>query len=519
MLKVLIVDDEILVRIGLKAALDWEANGFVVAGEAGNGKAALDIIRAGGIDIVLLDVKMPIMNGLEVMKAIIDENITTRVIILSCYDEFEYVKEAMRLGAVDYILKLTLKTDKLLQILCQIKNDLGISPLENSCGGMHKDWLRLIKEYDDDTWNKIKQYDCRLSDGKLTVFCILRENITETSDGASPRYVRNMISDIINNYANGECIETEENKFIAVLNPKFYETQHILNIANNIMESIKKYTCFVVSIGFSTIHKGIQEFPKGVAEAENALTARYLRGKGCICDYSDMFYHGAPTKKVIFSNEQDLKLKRALQYGNLLSSKSVVDDFRDTLTNLKYAEKTEIVAGAYDFILVASNVLREYGIRLEELELFESKSPKEMLEGFEFANELMDFLYKLIEVCVAQLEASKGKGVQHREIIKAMQYIDDNYTEDIGLSNLAAYVGLSESYLSYLFKKETGKGIANYISHLRLEEGKRLLQTSDLSVNEIVQKIGFSNIYYFSNTFKKAYGFSPTEYRKRFWGK
>ncbi|HBR29267.1 MAG TPA: DNA-binding response regulator, partial [Firmicutes bacterium] len=124
MLKVMIVDDEAIVRIGLKSMIDWESHGFQLVGEANDGQRALDLFQKNKPDLVITDLKMPVMDGLQLMRHLNELDARCRVIVLSSYDEFSLVKEAMKLGAADYLLKLEMEPDQLVEVLSGFKSEI-----------------------------------------------------------------------------------------------------------------------------------------------------------------------------------------------------------------------------------------------------------------------------------------------------------------------------------------------------------------------------------------------------------
>ncbi|NLM55669.1 MAG: response regulator, partial [Firmicutes bacterium] len=125
MLKVLIVDDEAIVRVGLKSMIDWQAHGFELVGEARDGRGALEMIAAYRPDVVITDLRMPVLDGLELLRAINQRQYQCRVVVLSSYDDFELVREAMKLGAVDYLLKLEVEPEQLIKVLEAFRSDIS----------------------------------------------------------------------------------------------------------------------------------------------------------------------------------------------------------------------------------------------------------------------------------------------------------------------------------------------------------------------------------------------------------
>lgn len=526
MVKVMIVDDEVLVRVGLKTAIDWPKYGFMVVGEAGNGRDALAMLREGNVDVVLLDIKMPIMDGIELLQIIHVEKIPVKVIILSCYDDFDYVKEAMKLGAFDYILKLSLDIDKLVAILKDLKNNIGAHSLKPGLtedGALQKYCLAILERYDSHSWAAMKQLGMRLNDDNILVFCIAIDSYEEQINSGniknpelSGKYIVNTVSDIINNYANGGCFEKSPGDYVAFINPRTPKIESVVNIAEHIIDALKRYSQFSVSIGISNIIESSSRINEGYLQAKRALEKRFFQGKGVICVSENDLTAGTVEKGniLLFTAELERRLRLGLEYSDLGYTMSAVNDFLESVRNQPYPTKEVVLNNIDDIMMIFAKELRIYNKQFDDIPEFSGIDLKTHLRKFDFFKDLTQWLHEFIKIYFDFLLGLNSQHKRRTEILKAIQYIEENYTRNISLTDLAGQVNLSESYLSHLFKKETGSGIANYVLNLRLEMGKKLLKSTNLSVYEIAEKVGYSNVYYFSSSFKKAFGVSPTEYQK-----
>lgn len=525
MIRVLIADDEMLVRIGLKAAIDWEKYGFVIIGEVGNGWDALAQIRQGGVDIVLLDIRMPILDGIEVLSAIRLENLAVKVIILSVHEESEYVQKALKLGAFDYMLKLSLQSDKLLRTLMKARD-----AIEPKCDSypeskeiLSECWLRLFKKYDLNTLLEIQRNGYQLKEGKVAVLCLLieQEDIVSSTFGnsstVSPKYIIGIASDVINSYANGDCIEFEPRLYIAIINPRFADEQHLIAIAQAVSESMSRYAHCNVSIGISDIYTSVDKLGLALEAAKMSLEKRYVLGKNCISTYkkTDM----RANTETILSNENEQRFLQALEHEDEATMLSIIDGYCSAVQKNWYTDKQIIVERAYDIVFILLRVLRETGVRLEDHILFEGISPKHKLASFEFFTGLSGFLHELVTECFILLNQYRMRETCPHAILQAREYIEENYMNNVSLSKLARHVGLSKSYFSSMFKKATGEGLANYIMRTRIEHGKQMLCSTSRTISEIANCTGFNSVYYFSNAFKGQCGMSPSEYRHKLPGR
>ncbi|HYH04211.1 MAG TPA: response regulator [Bacillota bacterium] len=526
MIRVMIVDDEILVRVGLKTVIDWQKYGFAVVAEAGNGRDALEKLKNGNIDIVLLDIKMPIMDGIELLHIIRVEKLPVKVIILSCHDDFDYVKECMKLGASDYLLKLSLDTEKLINILEGLKIECGIRPSqqdENLDNPLPNCFLPLLERFDADVWLAAKRSGIRLRDEKIVVFYMSIDDFKEQicsgivkNPELSGKYVVNTITDIITSYANGDCFEKLPGEYISVINPRTPGIETVENIAKHIRDSLKQYYQFSVSVGISPMIEKIEQIEAAYQYAKKAWEMKFFKGKGNICVYSKGQFNAALEKqnKVLFTVDMEEQLKHGLEYIDLQFTLSVVNGFFGKIVSNPQLSKEVVINNLDDIMMLFAKELRSYDKRLDDILQIDDGDLKNYLRSFDYLEDLRWWMQSFIKYYFDFLSDINTGFKRRKEILQAIQYIEENYTREISLAEIAKQVNLSESYFSYLFKKETGDGLANYISHLRLTMGKKLLKNTTLSICEIAEKIGFNNVYYFSGTFKKVFGVSPKEYQK-----
>ena len=224
MTKVLIVDDELLVRVGIKSSLDWGKYNFEIVGEAANGEEALKILRARRIDIVLLDIDMPVLNGINVLEAMKAENIESKVIILSCHEDFKYAQQALRLGAVDYVLKLSINSEKLCELLLNVQQLVRSTPDSMRGQPLQEQWNKIACGETVFELDALKKCGSRLKDEKVMILLVAAEKAV-TKKPASPdsdnrlfhQSIKNFLSDIINDYGSGDVF-LYSGLFVAVFN-------------------------------------------------------------------------------------------------------------------------------------------------------------------------------------------------------------------------------------------------------------------------------------------------------------
>ncbi len=200
MTRVMIVDDEFFVRVGIKSSIDWENNGFEVSAEADNGVDALNILRDTHIDILLLDIEMPKMNGLELLEHIKQEKINVKVIVLSSHNDFDYVRRALKMGCVDYILKLSIEPDQLLSLLNTVKTELTTDNPQTATSDEQSisQMLECISQNKSISTELLRKVLKNTNDSLLTVLSIAVDHYDDTAKGVTHRNGKYFEKSIIN---------------------------------------------------------------------------------------------------------------------------------------------------------------------------------------------------------------------------------------------------------------------------------------------------------------------------------
>ncbi|MHA0855604.1 response regulator transcription factor [Paenibacillus sp. CMAA1364] len=393
MLKVMLVDDELLVRLGVKSLIDWEKHNFEFIGDAPDGEKALELMEQKVPDILLTDIMMPRMNGLELIEVVRQRYPNTLIIVLSSHNEFEYVRKAMKLGVEDYMLKTSLKPAELLELMIEVAGKITKG---QSHGMSQPDRLELHETRQD----AITQQ--------------LQINLQDVKEG---NYLMH----------SEETIEVPPHSYLFVM-----RTRH---------------------------HR------EGVSE----LTTTQL------------------LKHLILSELEDY-----------LASEPVAIDYREMVVLLEIeddddAKLTKIVE---NLIHVSNQLL---GITLRS-------------ESYGAVNN-----WEEIRNMYAKVKENMGNRIiresSRDDITTLIEYITKNFTQDISLRYASEMINMSESYLSTIFKKETGTGFIDWINLLRIDQAAKDLLETNLPSYIIAEQVGYQNINYFGRIFKKIKGVSPQKYR------
>ncbi len=533
MINILIVDDEPLVRIGIKSAVDWESNGFTIIGEAANGEQALQVVEKSAPDIIITDIKMPVIDGISLIKEIHRRFPHIKVIALSSYGDFDYVREAMKYGAVDYLLKNNLTPDKILPLLEGFKNEITRRKLVSidsqkydryvdECISMLKDnFLKDIISGIIPDKNKILEglssFNLEHLDGNLLVFVLLVDNFKAVQqkyyekDETLLRFsIKNILEEILGGSSNCEVFISSSKEYIVLWPFKGKGREDsmdstVMETCGNVVEVVRDYLNIGVSIGISNFHTGVLQIRDAYREALQAADFRFFKGKGSIVNYSEIgsveFVKGGSELSPELTHKLEIFIKTADQ--NLAG---------DILSRM-HARLHR------DGKLLNESLSRDLYMMLAEKfnSLFFREYPQKMLKYDVYERILaMDDIFDIERVLKEHFSAcfDTAEGCSDRDtsrIHKVIEYIHRNYDRELTLQMVAEKVNLNSFYLSRLFKKETGESFTDYLIRIRIEKSKELLHQG-IKAFEAAEKVGYYNYTYFSKLFKKVVGVNPSEY-------
>ncbi len=518
MTKVLIVDDEMLVRVGIKSLIDWEQHGFTVCGDAADGQEALKLIEREPPDIILTDIIMPNLNGLELIKRVKEQYPRITIIVLSCHNDYDYVRQAMKLGAADYLLKLSMKPQELLALLKEDRAQAGaVTPFLQELGGaedgadglcqcleglsraeamLAPEHLALLQEYVL-LIIKINGFDQLSEDRSIAekaLINLLRQQGRESFSGVIWRYRENELAYIID---------------ISSWNPDKLFSE-LTEGGNDLVTAAKRFLNLSITIGASARQKGVANLKEGYRQASTAQQIGFYEGLGRLYHYqSDYFQEFAV--ETLLSKELTKTIVNSLELGDdqkLLAALELafekISQCRPTLelTNQIFLDLTHSYQSAF----------KEYGAELEKLLNYTEPLYKTVLY-FEELSRAREWFIGFSRQCCQQILTLRQE-LYREEIQRLLDYLKTNYAEDLSLKWAADYTNMSETYLSRVFKAETKKNFVQYLTGLRMEKAAELLRHTDWPSYLIAEKVGYDNFNYFGRLFKKLFGVSPSEYRK-----
>jgi two-component system response regulator YesN len=536
MLKVLIVEDEMIVRVGIKSMIPWADLGCELIGEAANGLQALDIIRSHQPDVVLTDIQMPVMNGIELMKQLKEEYPLIQVIILSCHNDFEYVQQALKLGAVDYILKLSMQPHELQNLLIKVR-DIKIKLKEEERTEAQKiqkihissqvmkqkaiiealegklqspeQWAASVKDWIIPLHDSIGLMAIRIDDleKKLQAGALKNKELMCFS-------VSNIALEILRTESSGDVVVNDQGLVILLANcrqPAVWE-QHAQALAERIQTAARQYLKLSVSIGISRNLGMIPDISEIYQTAIQTLEYSFYYLKSAIIGSEAL---AAVREQPIYLTEEEVKrIEDELLLENKEQLQLIIHEVLHRSLN-STVEVRRARALFDDLLLPFYRHLKRLELSSIELPEFKGYYPNEAVRKMETLAELKQWFLDWIGFYIDFYRLHANTRMRS-EIWAARAYMNRHYQQKITVSDIAASIGISEAYLSHLYKKESGENLIDYLTKYRLEQAKELLRNSDLRTYEIAERVGFADANYFSKQFKRYEGMNPLDYRNQF---
>lgn len=510
MYQILIVDDEPMVKIALKTLLNWEEFGFSICASASDGKEALSLVNKFQPDIIITDLKMPVMDGLELIKALKSQSYPGKILVLSNYGDYEYVRQALKSGAVDYMLKISLNKDDLLE---QLKNcaDL-LSPIQSTRESSVYDPSfneLLLKTYFTDTdftYEKLRNY--QIQEDSAYYICYITQPFqkkftNKRGELLSPSIIKNLLLENFNYLPSDSFIQMNINSFI-ILYPEKIAAETELTVWE-LGQHI--YSCFSQFLSLSLY----------IIVTRTALHLEKLKDIGFKCaeaSHSCFYDNFSP----VYIDELSLQ-----HFFNFMDYRSFASELLTSLSKSEHADSIK----DFDLFMekckterIHPEILKSYIYRMcSYMELTLSASSyinlTELQTSIETCTDLTELSLVLYEF-FTQIHSFIRNDTRFykKEVVECICYIQNHYHEKITLTELSASIGISENYLCKIFKDDTGTSIVQYIHSLRMEKAAALISENNLMLWEIAEAVGINDQFYFNRLFKKIYGMTPSQYKE-----
>lgn len=526
MYRILIVDDEPAIRRKIKSSVNWNELGLEMVAEATNGLEALSQIMETQPDIILLDINMPGMDGLEFASIVKKQFPQIRVVIITGYDDFSYAREALRLGVDNYILKPTTQEDIRKIVLNQVrqleqerKKTVRQAPPDDKkakaellnyilkSGTIARQQVTKFLELQG--WNKSANvYYAILRDFVESVEFWRGEHTAALAEFA----LLNIAEEIAEAYSFGFAFTNYKNEISILLNSNRCEAEEVLR---EIRDSVMDFLGIPVDFAVSGVGK-IKELPRLDEQAHTALEHSFVLSGSDILFYDDV--EEKREKDFDYPAELENGILNNLFAATLDETLAMIDDFFNRI-----AQATPDAASCKRMLLrlclKIANITETASIVSHTENSLTGNvtggfDPLVQVEGFDSLKEVQEWLKNYYAKAYNYLMAIKtNSGRQH---VKIREYIEKNYGDSsLNLKKCGEEMFLSPNYISSILKKETGRTFVEYLNEVRIARAKELLMEPESKVYEVSAMVGFTHPTYFSSVFKKATGLSPKEFKEK----
>ncbi len=471
MFKVLIVDDESLIIESLKVSINWEKEGFQIIGSALNGLDALELIRETEPDIVFTDIRMPGISGIELIKKVTELNPEILFVIISGYAEFAYAQKALKYNTLGYCLK-PFEEEEIVSVLVKAK-----SILNKARNNENSDVLEMIDLFSVDNQEKVLK---ALKEEGLII------------DGYKDITV-------VASIGQGKLSMTENTRFIQFgfdFNKRIYllQSQDNKQLQEHIAQQLSED---IISIGLISGVTQMEALKNSIIEAIIAAYQFFILGTKGV--YTSKLCDTGPLCNCLKVLEEAFRQKDA----------TVVEDCFNTMRDLFEGGSLNIRAAFKVYNLITALLLK-----------FQNEDGDTTIDDYEqlASNYLsvLDMLENLQTLTIRQCTASgndKLDEVDNAVVKQILSYINNNFYKAVSVQQLSEKFFISPNYISFLFKKAVGENFKNYLSKLRITHACNLLENSKYSVEEVGEKVGYNDYFYFIRIFKSMKGISPSKYR------
>jgi len=537
MIKIFILDDEAIARINLRHLLDWEKEGFTICGEADNGIDALKKVEELHPDIIFTDMNMAGMNGVEFIKMAKSIVPSAKILAFSAFDDFEFVRQSLKEGAVDYLIKYQMDQDSLLTMLKSLKDSIKQETIEKHKNDRIREMatsgkaliqknviMNFLNGYIEDNYAAIiKEYEINLDNKNLIIAASRIDDFYNIKERFNPQEmvvfiqtIDNLLSNICSELGKMVYVCVEEGKYIFIMSFADTSSESIINskaVSNlgTIESTIKRFLNVTLSFGLSGICPSLAKISSYYQEAKKVLDDGYFKGSNYIVQKREL-----STSNIIKNNTglTALEEKNLLSYIRSSRKDCVIkslDTIFDTMKENKYPFES-VKMTCIDLINVLNRMIKEFGITPKRV-YSNVNTIYDEFKRFENLEELLNYFKLLYSSLMNVLEENKLNCTYSPIVKKAIEYIINNYEKDISLSSIAEKVNVSPQYLSKLFKEECGRGFTNYLNNIRIEQAKLLL-AEGVPLKNLAQSSGFNNYTYFFTVFKEVTGMTPQQYEK-----
>lgn len=524
-----IIDDISSIVEGISKSIRWGEHGIEVVGIALNGEDGIALIQREQPDIIVTDIRMPKLDGLELAQYVREHAKNSRILFITGYPDFHYAQQALRLGVADFITK-PFSLEQIEQAVLQQKQavidnrlrTMKLKGLEQQAQDhsrvRNEHALNLLIRHAMDAqeasqmWNSLQlplhRFPLALALIQIDHLDVEPADISMKEVGFTEHVLCNIVEETVSQYTQGYLFKHSFGRFIALVSPTAEHSASFF--AEEICHNMRHYAKFTVSIGISDLILSAHALPQGFKQAEIALSHRFYTNGDAVSDYSSLNREAAKEWSgwPIHSKQLEQELILAVSCGNRLGTLSILDELLGRLAFTE-PEKLKAYCNHIAFILLCT-----YHDKLTEDEFTSIPSylRDRLPDERQTFHELKAFLVELCELGCGLLDVRSRSGIK-QAIEEAVRYMHDRMHEELTISQCAQHVHLSPSYFTAMFKRMTGQTFHACLNEMRMEQAKRLLQ-ADFPIQEVAEQVGYKERRYFTAVFKKHIGVTPSEFKQ-----
>ncbi|MCS5696448.1 response regulator [Desulfofundulus thermocisternus] len=528
-MKLLVVDDEYLERQAVRLILERAEEPIKVVGEARNGHQAVKLAGELQPDIVLLDVKMPGMDGLAAAKEIKKILPGSAIIFLTAYNEFDYIQEALRIGVADFLLKpvraqelIDVLKNTRLQFLREREEQAEYKKLQDQLAEALP-WLRINLGlgliwglWEDRAAVEQQARLVRLETLPRVAFGVCMERRLEGNSSSLARFellryqLQHLVEETLSRHPWGLCLPVSERMLIGLWGNRGPEQEKRLRqLAGEIIEAAAERLSLGVTVGLSRFYEDVSQLPRAAWEAQTAAhLGMFYLGPERVVHVDELEHKSGGDEVVCAAGERELV--EVLHSGNVEKARKTFRQFLVSVFGSRDTDLHLIKARLMAILVGFSRSMGSYGG--QEAVHFYNKFARQLSLCLSI-EELEEWVAELV---LSGNDPSAGRtgAMVHSAVKKALEYIHENYQREVSLADISRIIYLSPDYFSRAFKEQMGCTFSEYVLRLRIEKAKKLLAETDLPVGEIGRQVGYPDPNYFSRVFSRSMGMPPSRYRQ-----
>lgn len=520
-IQAILADDEGIILKGLKKLINWEGLGIRIVGEAGDGEEALALIREKKPQLVVSDIAMPGLSGLEMLREIGRQGLDTKVIFVSGYQEFSYAKDAVRYGAVDYLLKPVEKEElekAVYRAVSLIDDQSRLSILSNSESEnkMYQIFQKISgnREYaKEDLYEQFSRLNISV-EGKFMVGAAFRLYALKRGEGNTRMQelmkfsAANKIQKKVEDSGWGFVVKKEINTCYVIFLLNLGEGRIMVEscVRKLIAEAADRQN-LAIKVGVGELVEDISALPLAYKTARFAMELYYFTEDEIIW-YEDV-------QKEFQESFEDYQEKvQNLKEGFLNRQKSLNVEINQVLAVIRNLHFGNRFAALNRCNLMLSGLIWDLCdlYLLDETWISEGEQCMEQMRLMPTYRQTCELVIQFLNQMHQQVLTGGSK--EYNEAVRIRQYVDEHFVENLTLESMAQIAGMNPYYFSSYFKKNTGMNFKAYLTEIRMAEAAQLLINTDCKAYEIAERVGYRNVRQFNENFKGKYGKSPNEYRK-----